>query len=146
MYPPHDDNDGKIQAWAQKSVNTTHFLLSSPSGCAAAAVEDTGGLCLEPCNVSNPAHQWTNVSQPPPVPLNGTIEINGQAPSLPFDGIGLLSAGASSRYLVDYPEPQRSEILDYLFKPDFGASLDIIKVRSSCWFLAALAGLVVWGH
>ncbi len=46
-----------------------------------------------------------------------------------FEGIGALSAGASSRLLIDYPEPQRSEILDYLFKPMFGASLQHLKVE-----------------
>jgi galactosylceramidase len=46
-----------------------------------------------------------------------------------FDGIGALSAGASSRLLWDYPEPQLSQILDYLFKPQFGASLSILKVE-----------------
>lgn len=44
-----------------------------------------------------------------------------------FDGIGALSAGASSRLLWDYEEPQRSQILDFLFLPSFGASLNIIK-------------------
>ncbi|XP_043840780.1 galactocerebrosidase [Dromiciops gliroides] len=47
-----------------------------------------------------------------------------------FDGIGGLSGGgATSRLLVNYPEPYRSEILDYLFKPNFGASLHILKVE-----------------
>ncbi|XP_058148705.1 galactocerebrosidase isoform X2 [Dasypus novemcinctus] len=47
-----------------------------------------------------------------------------------FDGIGALSGGgATSRLLVNYPEPYRSEILDYLFKPNFGASLHILKVE-----------------
>ena len=46
-----------------------------------------------------------------------------------FEGIGGLSAGASSRLLFDYPEPQRSDILDLLFKPFEGASLDILKVE-----------------
>jgi len=46
-----------------------------------------------------------------------------------FEGIGALSAGASSRLLIDYPEPQRSQILDYLFKPQFGASLHHLKVE-----------------
>ena len=32
-----------------------------------------------------------------------------------FEGIGTLSAGASSKLLIDYPEPQRSQILDLLF-------------------------------
>jgi hypothetical protein len=46
-----------------------------------------------------------------------------------FEGLGAVSAGASSRLLIDYPEPQRSEILDYLFKPNFGASLQHLKVE-----------------
>ncbi len=47
-----------------------------------------------------------------------------------FDGIGGLSGGgATSRFLPDYPEPSRSQILDFLFKPGFGASLHILKVE-----------------
>uniref|UniRef100_A0A8C5SGH7 Galactocerebrosidase n=1 Tax=Laticauda laticaudata TaxID=8630 RepID=A0A8C5SGH7_LATLA len=47
-----------------------------------------------------------------------------------FDGIGAVSGGgATSRLLVNYPEPYRSQILDYLFKPNFGASLQILKVE-----------------
>lgn len=46
-----------------------------------------------------------------------------------FEGFGALSAGASSKLLIDYPEPQRSEVLDLLFKPKFGASLQHLKVE-----------------
>ena len=46
-----------------------------------------------------------------------------------FEGLGGVSAGASSRLLFDYPEPQRSEILDYLFTPHYGASLQHLKVE-----------------
>ena len=47
-----------------------------------------------------------------------------------FDGIGALSGGGcTSRLLVDYPEPSRTRILDYLFTPGFGASLQILKVE-----------------
>lgn len=47
-----------------------------------------------------------------------------------FDGIGGLSGGgATSRLLINYKEPYRSQILDYLFKPNFGASLHILKVE-----------------
>jgi galactosylceramidase len=46
-----------------------------------------------------------------------------------FEGIGALSAGASSKLLIDYPEPQRSQILDLLFKPGYGASLQHLKVE-----------------
>ena len=51
-------------------------------------------------------------------------------PGRTFHGIGGLSGGgATSVLLRDYPEPQRSQILDYLFKPNFGASLQILKVE-----------------
>ena len=46
-----------------------------------------------------------------------------------FEGIGAVSAGASSRLLVDYPEPYRSQILDILFKPKWGAALQHLKVE-----------------
>ncbi|XP_046548420.1 galactocerebrosidase-like [Haliotis rubra] len=47
-----------------------------------------------------------------------------------FDGIGAISGGgATSKLLVGYPEQQRNEILDYLFKPNFGASFHILKVE-----------------
>ncbi|XP_071947149.1 galactocerebrosidase-like isoform X2 [Antedon mediterranea] len=47
-----------------------------------------------------------------------------------FDGIGGLSGGgATSRLLVNYAEPERSHILDYMFLPQFGASLHILKVE-----------------
>lgn len=46
-----------------------------------------------------------------------------------FEGVGAVSAGASSRHLVDFPEPQRSQVLDYLFMPGFGASLQHLKVE-----------------
>ncbi|XP_060773967.1 galactocerebrosidase [Neoarius graeffei] len=47
-----------------------------------------------------------------------------------FDGIGGLSGGgATSRLLINYKEPYRSQILDFLFKPNFGASLHILKVE-----------------
>eukprot|EP00928_Gymnodinium_smaydae_P044536 TRINITY_DN29700_c0_g1_i1.p1 TRINITY_DN29700_c0_g1~~TRINITY_DN29700_c0_g1_i1.p1 ORF type:complete len:868 (+),score=181.75 TRINITY_DN29700_c0_g1_i1:35-2638(+) len=47
-----------------------------------------------------------------------------------FHGLGGISGGgATSRLLVDYPEEQRNQILDYLFKPNYGASLQILKVE-----------------
>jgi autotransporter-associated beta strand protein len=65
------------------------------------------------------------------VATSGTFEIplDPQDGGRVFEGIGALSAGASSRLLIDYPEPQRSEVLDFLFKPNFGASLPHLKVE-----------------
>lgn len=57
------------------------------------------------------------------------IRIDGNSPGRTFEGIGALSAGASSRLLLDYPERQRDEVLDYLFKPSYGAALQHLKVE-----------------
>ena len=57
------------------------------------------------------------------------VVLDGQSAGRTFDGLGALSAGASSRLLIDYPEPQRSQILDYLFKPGYGAALQHLKVE-----------------
>eukprot|EP01052_Picozoa_sp_SAG31_P047513 SAG31_NODE_9542_length_1260_cov_2.412575_2_plen_245_part_00 len=47
-----------------------------------------------------------------------------------FDGLGALSGGGgTSRLLYDYAEPQRTEILDALFDPGHGSSLQILKVE-----------------
>ncbi|WP_263368869.1 glycoside hydrolase family 30 protein [Edaphobacter bradus] len=57
------------------------------------------------------------------------VVLDGTSTGRVFDGIGAVSAGASSRLLIDYPEPQRSQILDYLFKPGYGAALQRLKVE-----------------
>jgi hypothetical protein len=58
-----------------------------------------------------------------------TVRLDGSGQGRIFEGIGGLSAGAASRYLIDYPEPYKSQILDYLFKPHYGASLQDLKVE-----------------
>lgn len=58
-----------------------------------------------------------------------TIPIDGTDQGRAFEGIGAISAGANSRLLIDYEEPYRSDILDYLFKPKFGASFQHFKVE-----------------
>jgi len=59
-----------------------------------------------------------------------TINANGASAGRTFDGIGAISGGGgNSRLLADYPAAQQSQILDYLFKPDYGANLQILKVE-----------------
>jgi len=58
-----------------------------------------------------------------------TVKITDNHQGRLFEGIGALSAGASSKLLMDYPEEIRSQVFDYLFKPKFGASLQQIKVE-----------------
>lgn len=67
------------------------------------------------------------------IPFAGAAETNivldSAATGKTFEGIGALSAGASSRLLYDYQEPYRGQILDYLFKPGYGAALQHLKVE-----------------
>jgi hypothetical protein len=58
-----------------------------------------------------------------------SVTIDPASPGRIFDGLGAVSAGASSRLLYDYPEPYRSQVLDYLFLPHYGASLQHLKVE-----------------
>ncbi|MBO0931979.1 hypothetical protein [Fibrella aquatilis] len=60
---------------------------------------------------------------------SSVISVDLSSPGRVYEGIGGLSAGASSRLLADYPEPQKSQVLDLLFKPNFGASLNHLKVE-----------------
>src|SRR6185436_3174250 len=58
------------------------------------------------------------------------ITINGGSAGRVFDGVGAISGGGgNSRLLIDYPEPQRGQILDYLFKPGYGAAVQILKLE-----------------
>ncbi|MEV8021379.1 galactosylceramidase [Streptomyces sp. NPDC086554] len=69
-------------------------------------------------------------SQPAYAAPSTPITVDGTTPGRTFDGVGAISGGGgNSRLLIDYPEPQRSELLDYLFKPGYGASLQMVKLE-----------------
>jgi O-glycosyl hydrolase len=69
------------------------------------------------------------VGEAPP-PGQTDITVNAADGGRTFDGIGAISGGGgNSRLLINYPEPQRSQILDYLFKPGYGASLQLLKAE-----------------
>jgi hypothetical protein len=58
------------------------------------------------------------------------IVIDGTSSGSIFNGIGAISGGGgTSRLLFDYPAQQQSEMMDYLFKPNYGAGLQILKVE-----------------
>ena len=78
--------------------------------------------CLLPAVVSTLYPRAGVAAQP-------SIVIDGKSAGKTFDGLGAVSAGGSTRLLIDYPEPQRSRILDYLFKPGYGAALQHLKVE-----------------
>ena len=57
------------------------------------------------------------------------IELHAGDQGRVFEGMGATSASGNTCLLKDYPEPYRSEILDFLFKPKFGAGLQHLKVE-----------------
>lgn len=59
-----------------------------------------------------------------------TVSLDGSTAGKRFDGIGVVNGGgATSVLLKDYPEPQRSQILDLVYKPMFGASVSALLVE-----------------
>ncbi|MDH6133428.1 O-glycosyl hydrolase [Kitasatospora sp. MAA4] len=72
----------------------------------------------------------TPASAPAAATTATAITVDGNSTGRTFDGVGAISGGGgNSRLLLDYPEPQRSQILDDLFKPGAGAALQILKVE-----------------
>lgn len=62
--------------------------------------------------------------------VSTTVAVNGAVAGRTFDGVGAISGGGgNSRLLYDYPAAQRSQILDYLFKPNYGASVQLLKLE-----------------
>lgn len=58
------------------------------------------------------------------------VAVNGGTAGRTFDGVGAISGGGgNSRLLIDYPAAQRSQILDYLFKPGYGAAVQLLKLE-----------------
>ncbi|MFJ7217666.1 ricin-type beta-trefoil lectin domain protein [Amycolatopsis sp. NPDC098790] len=59
-----------------------------------------------------------------------TIAVDGTSTGRTFDGVGAISGGGgNSRLLIDYPPAQRAQILDYLFKPGYGAAVQLLKLE-----------------
>jgi O-glycosyl hydrolase len=70
------------------------------------------------------------VSATPAQAATTTINVNGGIAGRTFDGVGAISGGGgNSRLLIDYPPAQRSQILDYLFKPGYGAAVQLLKLE-----------------
>ncbi|MBO9556205.1 ricin-type beta-trefoil lectin domain protein [Cellulomonas sp.] len=66
----------------------------------------------------------------PTASADASITIDGLSGGRVFDGVGAISGGGgNSRLLIDYPEPQRTQILDYLFKPGYGAAVQLLKLE-----------------
>ncbi|WP_370377570.1 ricin-type beta-trefoil lectin domain protein [Catenulispora sp. GAS73] len=89
-------------------------LRSSTAALAGLVLAASGVVAV----VAAPAHAATSIT------------LNGASGGRTFDGVGAISGGGgNSRLLIDYPDPERGQILDYMFKPDYGAAAQILKIE-----------------
>ncbi|MBA4493321.1 hypothetical protein ACFO25_06370 [Paenactinomyces guangxiensis] len=58
-----------------------------------------------------------------------TVNIDGSVEGRVWEGLGYVSSSGSTKLLMDYPEKQRQDIIDFLFKPNFGAGLNHYKME-----------------
>ena len=66
----------------------------------------------------------------PPAPGGPYAVDDTPGMGLRWEGVGAISGGgATSKLLMDYDSEVVSDILDFLFKPNFGLDLDILKVE-----------------
>jgi O-glycosyl hydrolase len=72
----------------------------------------------------------TTATATPAAAASASITVNGTQGGRTFDGIGAISGGGgNSRLLSDYPAAAQQQVYDYLFKPGYGADLQILKVE-----------------
>ena len=111
---------GDVSLWTSPSVaDGNHTFTLTWTGRKNAASTGTA-LSVDRVDFAGEA--------PPPGRTDITVDAAGTGRT--FDGIGAISGGGgNSRLLINYPEPQRSQILDYLFKPGYGASLQLLKAE-----------------
>jgi galactosylceramidase len=58
-----------------------------------------------------------------------SVSLNDSAVGRMYEGISYVSSSGSTKLLMDYPPEQQQDIIDLLFKPNFGASLDHYKME-----------------
>jgi hypothetical protein len=95
--------------------------------------EATAAIGSSGAHVAHKAHSPVEPAQAAanaPGSVTTLIQVDGAGSGRTFDGVGAISGGGgNSRLLIDYPAKQRNQILDYLFKPGYGASLQILKLE-----------------
>src|SRR5690242_3999569 len=100
--------------------------------CAAVLACALGGMA-EPLTASPAVASPDSPASPSQLSASAPvtrIAVNGSHGDRVFDGVGaILGGGGNARYLMDYPARQRNQILNYLFKPGYGAALQILKLE-----------------
>jgi hypothetical protein len=133
------------QQWAYTPASgwIASLLSGSTKMCVTLASTYGPGVNLWPCATGANSSAWTRQGLQLVTREGGTaagqclqhetqgsiINVNGSVTGRRFDGIGGLAAIGGARLLYEYPEPQRSDILDLLFLPSAGAAYHLLKIE-----------------
>eukprot|EP00039_Didymoeca_costata_P022216 m.4005 g.4005 ORF g.4005 m.4005 type:complete len:975 (+) comp2877_c0_seq1:110-3034(+) len=135
------------QAWSYDEATKRFVSMTNKSNCldlqaggkgAVAGIYDCDGLPSQQWSIDSEHKTIKTMAFPAlgsrcitnPLPPSGPFLVDRHGLADTFHGLGAISGGgATSRLLVDYPAEQQEQILDYLFKPNFGASLQMLKVE-----------------
>eukprot|EP00039_Didymoeca_costata_P031305 m.34107 g.34107 ORF g.34107 m.34107 type:complete len:723 (+) comp8671_c0_seq2:162-2330(+) len=114
------------QACCQKSTCEV-FQFEPPGG--------RGGCWIGRWGMRGPSTGWSGrgkAQPPPPPPAPPGLYVIDDTPGLGlrWEGVGAISGGgATSKLLKDYDPAVASDILDFLFLPNFGLNLQMLKVE-----------------
>ncbi len=119
-------NHGVKMAKQRKST-AARFFQHLLALLIAVAAPLSSAQSSAPADPSSPAANRASATGPQ---VTASIAIDANATGRTFDGVGAISGGGgNSRLLIEYPKAQRDQILDYLFKPGYGASLQLLKIE-----------------
>src|ERR1700734_2609460 len=111
-----------VRTWSRAAMAVIAVPLVTPSS--------TTGIAVRSARPASGTLTTVAIGPTTNLPFRATVVVDGARPGPVFQGIGAISGGGgNSRLLIDYPPGERAEILDYLFSPHYGASLQMLKLE-----------------
>jgi hypothetical protein len=120
-----------------KQFPCVYFVFKDPAlshfdNCVFFGAEQVGYLIPSNGTISGWVEGASVPADMPPADkvFSTTYPVSSEELGLQFDGIGAISGGgATTKLLLDYEPEVISDILDYMFLPNFGLALQILKVE-----------------
>jgi galactosylceramidase len=120
--------DALCNGFTLKNTSDRGFLCLLKS-CSSPAGAWSTGCPTTPSSPLYPTQSAAVQKAPPMAAGSALIQLDPQQLGPLYEGLGGVSAGTGPRLLVDYPAEAREAVLDYLFLPNFGASLQALKLE-----------------
>jgi hypothetical protein len=111
-----------VRTWSRAAIAVIAVTLVTTSS--------TTGIAVRSARPASGTLTTVAIGPTTNLPFRATVVVDGARPGPVFQGIGAISGGGgNSRLLIDYPPGERAQILDYLFSPHYGASLQMLKLE-----------------